>query len=148
VSPALNRQAVGCPAVLADQEKGNGMGKGFETADGVNTSDNAGLPSPDVSRRHWLSATAGAVVALLGSHALPLGAATSRRPLGFTAVPVSTADEVVVPPEYRADVLLRWGDPIGAAGGAPAFKPDASNSAAEQALQAGMHHDGMHFSPL
>ena len=31
---------------------------------------------------------------------------------------------------------------------APLFKPDASNSAAEQLSQAGMHHDGMHFFPL
>ena len=30
----------------------------------------------------------------------------------------------------------------------PAFKPDASNSAAEQEAQMGMHHDGMHFFPL
>ena len=27
-------------------------------------------------------------------------------------------------------------------------KPDASNDARDQALQAGMHHDGMHFFPL
>jgi secreted PhoX family phosphatase len=32
--------------------------------------------------------------------------------------------------------------------GAPAFKPDASNTWQEQALQAGMHHDGMEFFPL
>lgn len=30
----------------------------------------------------------------------------------------------------------------------PAFKLNASNTAAEQALQAGMHHDGMAFFPL
>jgi secreted PhoX family phosphatase len=30
----------------------------------------------------------------------------------------------------------------------PAWKPDASNSAAEQALQLGMHHDGLHYFPL
>ena len=45
-------------------------------------------------------------------------------------------------------MLYRWGDPIGAAAGMPEFRPDASNTAAEQALQAGMHHDGMHFFPL
>ena len=32
--------------------------------------------------------------------------------------------------------------------GRPGFKPDASNSAAEQEKQAGMHHDGIHFFPL
>ena len=65
--------------------------------------------------------------------------------LGFTSVPVSTADTVVVPPGYAADVLYAWGDPIS---DGPAFRPDASNTAAEQALQAGMHHDGLHFFPL
>lgn len=53
-----------------------------------------------------------------------------------------------MPPEYEASVLLRWGDPIGASSGAPEFRMDASNSAGEQALQAGMHHDGMHYFPL
>ena len=30
----------------------------------------------------------------------------------------------------------------------PAFRDDAGNSAAEQALQMGMHHDGIHYFPL
>jgi secreted PhoX family phosphatase len=30
----------------------------------------------------------------------------------------------------------------------PAFKDDASNTAAEQAVQMGMHHDGIHYVPL
>ena len=38
-----------------------------------------------------------------------------------------------------------WGDPVGLSGENPAFKPDASNSAAEQEAQLGMHHDGIHF---
>src|SRR5262245_19391062 len=66
--------------------------------------------------------------------------------LGFAAVPVSTADRIVVPPGYRADVLYAWGDPTGAA--AVDFRWDASNGATEQALQAGMHHDGMELFPL
>jgi len=45
-------------------------------------------------------------------------------------------------------VLLRWGDPVGSPVGMPPFRMDASNSAADQALQAGMHHDGMHYFPL
>ena len=69
--------------------------------------------------------------------------------LGFASIPVFADDAVHVAPGYRVRVLYRWGDETGIAG-APAapFKPDASNSAAEQALQAGMHHDGMHFFPL
>jgi len=86
-----------------------------------------------------------AVVAMMG----PVGyAGTSRPPLGFTAVPASLRDAVVVPPEYEYHVLYRWGDPTGIGSSLPAFRPDASNTADDQALQAGMHHDGMHFFPL
>jgi uncharacterized protein len=53
-----------------------------------------------------------------------------------------------VPVGYTATVLYRWGDPVGVPGAMPAFAPDASNSAEQQALQAGMHHDGMHFFAL
>jgi secreted PhoX family phosphatase len=86
-----------------------------------------------------------AVAAMMG----PVGyAGTSRPPLGFTAVPASLRDAVVVPPEYEFQVLYRWGDPTGIGSSLPAFRPDASNTAEDQALQAGMHHDGMHFFPL
>jgi hypothetical protein len=61
----------------------------------------------------------------------------------FKSVPVSQADEVVVPEGYVAEVIYRWGDPIN--GSAPVFRTDASNSAADQALQAGMGHDGMEY---
>jgi hypothetical protein len=63
----------------------------------------------------------------------------------FQGIPVSQADQVVVPPGYTAQVLYAWGDPIS---DGPAFKPDASNTAAEQMIQAGMHHDAIHFFPL
>lgn len=69
-------------------------------------------------------------------------------PAGFTAVPASTADTLVVPEGYTARAFVRWGDPIGSLAGHPSFAPDASNSAEEQALQFGMHHDGMAFFPL
>ncbi len=55
------------------------------------------------------------------------------------------ADTVVVPPGYTAEVLYAWGDPIS---DGPAFRPDASNTVADQERQAGMHHDGLHFFPL
>ena len=53
-----------------------------------------------------------------------------------------------MPPGYRAQVLFAWGDPIGAAGGQEPFRFDAGNSADEQALQAGMHHDAVELFPL
>lgn len=66
--------------------------------------------------------------------------------LGFGSVPVSRADTVAVPEGYTWQVVNAWGDPI--MPGAPAFKTDASASAAEQAMQSGMFHDGMHYFPL
>lgn len=66
--------------------------------------------------------------------------------LGFVAVPVSEADTFVVPAGYTAQVLIPWGTPLFSRG--PAWKKDASNTAAEQAQQLGNHHDGMHFFPL
>ncbi|HEV7476417.1 MAG TPA: alkaline phosphatase PhoX, partial [Burkholderiales bacterium] len=81
--------------------------------------------------------------------ALPGCAAQGTRPqLSFTPIAPSSDDLVRVPPGYEAKVLYRWGDPVGAAAGMPAFRMDGSNSAADQALQAGMHHDGMHYFPL
>jgi len=94
-------------------------------------------------------------VAMAAAAALPLslagcaaGAMRRNGNLGFASVPVSVADAVVVPPGYRSTVLFAWGDPVGAEAGSPAFRQDASNSAADQSLQAGMHHDGIHFFPL
>jgi secreted PhoX family phosphatase len=97
----------------------------------------------DRRRRAWLAG--GAALAAFAPAALTACATTAAKPR-FVAVPAGVADAVVVPPGYAARVLYAWGDPID--GRAPAFAFDASNSAAEQALQAGMHHDGMHFFPL
>ncbi len=64
--------------------------------------------------------------------------------LGFEPVPVSSADTLVVPEGYRTQVILPWGEPI--TGSHPEFALE--NSGAEQAMQMGMHHDGMHFFPI
>ena len=65
-----------------------------------------------------------------------------------TLLGLGAADTVVVPAGYTAQAIAPWGDPIGIPGAMPAWRPDASNSAADQAVQLGMHHDGMHFYPL
>jgi len=111
------------------------------------------LIAADPQRRAWLRA------AVAGSGlvaTLPLvGCATSTgtrwtgpERLGFASIAAVAEDTVRVPPGYRAEVLIAWGDPIGAAAGAPAFRHDASASAADQALQAGMHHDAIEYFPL
>lgn len=73
----------------------------------------------------------------------PVKGGSSTSLLGFAGVPVSKDDTFVVPEGYVAEVLIPWGTPILSTG--PAWRKDASNTAAEQAEQVGMHHDGMHF---
>ncbi len=63
--------------------------------------------------------------------------------LGFSAIGTSTSDAIVVPAGYTATVIARWGDALFA--DSPAWQPDASNSADDQARQIGDNHDGMHF---
>ncbi len=62
--------------------------------------------------------------------------------LGFTAIPVSFDDTVMVPAGYKVQVLAPWGTPI--LGDMPAYTAGA-NTGAEQGMQVGSHHDGMHF---
>ena len=102
------------------------------------------LASP--GRRALLQATLGSVVAATGLAGCAAPGTAAR--LGFTAIAASSEDAVRVPPGYRADVVIAWGDPIGDPAGSPPFRFDASNSAEEQALQSGTHHDGMYFFPL
>ena len=108
-------------------------------------------PTPvplDVARRRVLAGGLGsAVAAVLG---VPFGGcamspASGAPRLGFASVPVSWDDAVRVPAGYSAEVLIRWGEPVGVAGQLPALTADASSSAADQAVQSGMHHDGMHY---
>ncbi|WP_286220436.1 PhoX family protein [Marinobacter apostichopi] len=73
-------------------------------------------------------------------------AAGVQTDLGFKAIPVSNANQVVVPEGYSAQAFLPWGTPI--TGSYPEFRADASNTGAEQEQQVGMHHDGLHFFPI
>jgi uncharacterized protein len=126
------------------------MAKDFSTMEDSNRSSNPSIHdvSP-VSRRMVLR---GGLGATLGGLLAPLAAitgcattATGGPLLGFTSVPVATVDGIVVPPGYIAEVIAAWGEPVGLSGELPAFKEDASNTAAEQEAQMGMHHDGIHF---
>ncbi|MDX1374892.1 MAG: PhoX family phosphatase [Burkholderiales bacterium] len=107
------------------------------------------LIATPLSRRSVLKGGLAALVATLPFSVGASAARASAPRLGFSSIPVSSDDAVHVAPGYRVSVLYRWGDETGIVGAPRApFRPDASNSAAEQALQAGMHHDGMHFFPL
>jgi secreted PhoX family phosphatase len=139
-------------------------GKSHPTNDAtLNPSRNASIfdliDRIDPSRRRFVQGGVGAT-ALASAGGLTLGglvstveAAPARRAglpgIGFQSVPASVAplaDKVTVPVGYTAEVLVAWGDPIMA--GAPLFKGDASETAADQALQFGEHNDGMHYFAL
>lgn len=126
--------------------------KDFDDACCSNASPNPhllDLASP--GRRQMLAGGLGAA-ALAG---LPLPAAAvsaasgvgraAKVPIGFDPIPVSQLDQVRVPAGYRAELLYAWGDPVS---DGPAYRADGGNSAAEQRLQSGSHHDGMHFFPF
>jgi secreted PhoX family phosphatase len=52
---------------------------------------------------------------------------------------------VLLPEGYTHQVVTAWGDPVS---GGPRWDPNAANSADEQAVQMGMHADGLRFFPL
>jgi uncharacterized protein len=64
--------------------------------------------------------------------------------VSFNSLPISRLDTVSVPEGYTATPFMMWGDPVSSG---PAWN-GSKNSAAEQAQQMGMHHDGMYFFPL
>ena len=79
--------------------------------------------------------------AAFGRAALAAGATS----LDFQAIAPGLEEGVSVAPFHRAQVLLRWGDPVLA--DAPAFDPRAQ-SAAAQAMQFGFNNDFVAFLPL
>ncbi len=122
--------------------------------DGVsNTSHNphfSEVLEVNVQRRRLLQGSLGAAALNffgLGVSGLAMRshAASASAGIRFNPISASLEDTVRVPIGYKWKVLYAWGDPISSG---PAFAQDASNSAADQAVQAGMHHDGMHFFPL
>jgi secreted PhoX family phosphatase len=138
------------------------MAKDFSTMEDSNESANPSIHElTDPARRRLVrGGLAGAVGGLLGP--LAAGCAVSYGPgagdaspmppsgprLGFRSVPLGRADAVVVPEGYVATPIAMWGEPVGVPGNMPAFRPDGGNSAADQAVQVGMHHDGIHYFPL
>ena len=66
--------------------------------------------------------------------------------IGFAQVAASSGDAIVVPEGYSAQIFAPWGDALFA--DSPMWKPDGTNTGADQARQIGDNHDGMHFFPL
>ena len=78
--------------------------------------------------------------AALGGSILPTGACAASDRFSFEAIPVSTADEVIVPAGYNVEVMVRWGDPLWS--GAPEFDPATRGTAASQERAFGDNTDG------
>ncbi len=126
------------------------MAKDFSAMEDSNRSSNLSIHEIiETSRRSFLK---GGSAVTLASVLAPLAGcaslATRQNKLGFKAIPVGMGDKLVVPEGYTATPLAPWGEPVGIAGNMPAFKMDGSNTADEQAVQLGMHHDGLEFFPL
>ena len=124
------------------------MAKDFDTLEDSNRSANADIHGvSDPARRLWLQGGLGALAATLLAGCGSLAAGSGPR-LGFRSVPASSQDTTVVPEGYEAVAFVPWGEPVGVPGQMPAWRMDASNSAADQAVQMGMHHDGIHYFPI
>ncbi|ROZ66716.1 PhoX family phosphatase [Ramlibacter sp. WS9] len=127
------------------------MAKDYNSMEDSNRSSNRNIHElSDPSRRIVLkgglgSALGGLLAPLAGTLAGCATMAGDGSLLGFKSVPLSSADKLTVPEGYIAEVIAAWGEPVGLSGDSPAFKTDASNTAAEQEAQMGMHHDGIHF---
>jgi secreted PhoX family phosphatase len=118
------------------------------------------IDAVDPSRRQFIKGgVGGAALAAAGGltlgglaetvQAAPVPPSLGFPGIGFESIPAATAplpDLVRVPPGYTARCFVAWGDPI-APGGA-AYDPTATQGAAEQEKQYGMHTDGMHFFPF
>ncbi len=109
----------------------------------------------DLSRRRFIQGSASSV-ALAAAGGLTLsglvgtvhasGHGGTLLPIGFNGIDaarVPLPDLVRVPEGYTVQLLQAWGEPI-MPGGA-AWLADASQDAAAQARQVGMHSDGMHY---
>jgi uncharacterized protein len=128
------------------------MAKDFSRMEDSNRSSNRSIHEvSDFSRRTVLRGGLGALVGGLfaplavGSLSACASMGTGNTSLGFKSVPLSTADTISVPEGYSYQIIAPWGEAVGLSGENPPFKMDASNTAAEQEVQMGMHHDGIHF---
>jgi len=124
----------------------------------------------DKGRRRFIQTGVGVpVLAALGGisigglvkavSAAPIAPGVGFAGIGFESIPPSRAvldatgqivsplfDRVSVPDGYAVQLLAAWGDPI--TDDAPGWAPNASQDAAAQEQQFGMHNDGMHFFPF
>lgn len=95
-----------------------------------------------ISRRGMLGGILafGSFAALGSTFAASDAKAASNR-FSFDPIPTSTADGITVPKGYKAEVLVRWGDPLWSS--APEFDHATRGTAASQETAFGDNNDGM-----
>ena len=66
-----------------------------------------------ISRRGFLGGTlAFGSFAMLNSTFLSTGAEAAENRFAFEAIPTNSEDAITVPKGFKAEVLVRWGDPL------------------------------------
>jgi len=95
-----------------------------------------------LSRRGFLGGVlAFGSFAAVGGSLIPTAAKAASDRFAFEQIGTSTADEIVVPQGYKAEVLVRWGDPLWS--DAPEFDHATRGTAASQERAFGDNTDGM-----
>lgn len=116
-------------------------------------------------RRFILTAASASVLTVVGEvsiggflrsvEAAPIPPGLGFSGIGFESIPPNLnnsgtglleKDLVSVPPGYKVEVLVAWGDPIRPGG--QNWLADASQDAAAQEKQFGMHADAIHYFPI
>ena len=95
-----------------------------------------------LSRRGFLGGVlATGSFAALGGALVPQAARAATSRFAYDAIGVSTADDITVPAGYKADVVVRWGDPLFS--DAPEFDHATRGTSASQKRAFGDNNDGM-----
>ena len=82
----------------------------------------------------------GGVTALGGAMGASTAEAAANR-FAFDAIAANSADDITLPPGYKMDIVVRWGDPMWSDG--QEFDPATRGTAASQARAFGDNTDGM-----
>lgn len=99
-----------------------------------------------LSRRDLLkSVMAFGSVAAFGNIVLSTPAQAAQNRFSFEGITMSTDDNITLPPGYKSEVVVRWGDPLWS--NAPEFDHASRGNGASQALSFGDNNDGMEVYP-
>ncbi|EPC9468738.1 PhoX family protein [Campylobacter lari] len=103
-----------------------------------------------MKRRTFLKGSAlSSMVAFFASSNLNASLLKDKDLLNFKEIPASTEDKVIVPDDYKADILISWGDPLFGKASIYDEEKNIDKKAVENAkLTFGDNNDGMSFFPL